>query len=342
MDEKEKKSSQVVTIYDVAAEADVSLATVSRVINNSAVVRPERRKRVEDAIKKLNFKPNEIARGLARKRSTSIGILVADINRAEVVELLAGVIDTANLKQYGYGVSINSYLGDEETFRHQIERMVSNQIDGLLVMCDYVSPEIHEILTNLSIPTVLFATPNTYSDLHAVSINYDKIGADIANYVIGQKYQEATIIARDTENETVGILGAFNNNCKNSDIRVEHIAIKNDYHYAKAYQELYTRYQNTTIPPFVFATSDSLALAFSNAVQDLGKKIPEDVEIISFSNTPMAVIGRPQLTSVMYPVYRIGAYAMSIVTKLIKEEKLENIPALENDFEIIWRESTKK
>lgn len=340
--DKDKKGPHVVTIYDVAKEAGVSLATVSRVINNSAVVRAERRQRVEEAIEKLNFKPNEIARGLARKRSTSIGVIVTDINRAEVVELLAGIIDTANLKQYGYAVSINSYLGDEETFQNQTEKMVSSQIDGLLVMCDHISEAMHDVLVKLPIPTVLFATPNKYADLHGVSINYEKVAKDISDYIIAQKYQSATIVSRDTEIATFGIVEAFMDNCEAAKVSVEHCMVKSDYDYEKAYQYLYKTYQNSTIPNMVFATNDTLALAFSNVVQDLGKNVPNDTEVISFSNTHMALIGRPKLTSVMYPVYRIGAYAMSIVTKLIKQEELDDIPSLENEFEIIWRESTKK
>jgi len=340
--EKEKKHTQVVTIYDVAAEAGVSLATVSRVINNSAVVRPERRKRVEEAIEKLNFKPNEIARGLARKKSTSIGVLVADINRAEVIELLAGIIDTANLKQYGYSVNINSYLGDIETFKQQVEKMVSSQVDGLLVMCDYVTEEIHDILVNLSIPKVLFATPNKYDDLYDISINYEKVGEDISQYIIQQQYKSATIISRDTESTEEGIIASFIENCESENVSVIHQTVKSDFDYDKAYHALYEIYKDSKMPSFVFATNDTLALALSNVAQDLGKKVPTDIEIMSFSNTHMALIGRPKITSVMYPVYRIGAYAMSIVTKLIKEEALQNIPSLENEFEIIWRESTKK
>lgn len=332
------KKTQAVTIYDVAKEANVSLATVSRVLNNSAVVRPERRARVEEAIARLNFKPNEIARGLARKSSTSIGVIVSDINRASVSELLAGIIDTANLKQYAYSVTINSYMGDEAVFKTQIEHMISSQVDGLLIMCDYITEEMYKTLKSTTVPIVLFATPNKHSDIYTIAINYSKVAHDIANYFFTKSYQKLLLLSRNAE-DTDEMLEEFQQLAKKENVETQLMSMKEDY--SKNYELFYEYYKNNPLPEGVFATSDSLALAFSNAIQDLGHTIPDAVEVISFSNTQSAIMARPQLTSVMYPIYRIGAYAMSAITKLIKNEAIEAL-SLENDYQIIWRQSTKK
>ncbi|MGL5042222.1 MAG: LacI family DNA-binding transcriptional regulator [Culicoidibacterales bacterium] len=333
--------TQAVTIYDVAKEASVSLATVSRVLNNSAVVRPERRTRVEDAIKKLNFKPNEIARGLARKSSTSIGVIVSDINRASVSELLAGIIDTANLKQYAYAVTINAYMGEEEVFLSQIDHMVSSQVDGLLIMCDYITAAMHKKMQETPVPIVVFATPHEYKDLYTIAINYSKVATDVASYFAGQNYENILFLTRSDSDEVDLISSSFYAVCEGKGLKTEHMSMQDDY--VKTYNMFFEYYKNNKLPNGVFAVSDSMALAFSNAVQDLGNKVPEDVEIISFSNTQAAVMGRPQLTSVMYPIYRIGAYAMSAITKFIKNEEIEQVQVdLENDYQIIWRQSTRK
>jgi len=338
---KNKKKSQGVTIYDVAEDAGVSLATVSRVINNSAVVRPERRARVLASIEKLNFKPNEIARGLARQKSTNIGVLVPDLFRSETSELLSGIVDTANLGQYGYGININSYLSDVASFKKQVERLVSHRVDGLLVMADYLNDEMYETLVSLNIPTVLFATATKFDDIPNVSLNYQQIGQDVVAYIANQKYKEATIIMRDTEFDASGLTGAVLQSCEDANITLIQQEIKADFNYEKTYRVLYERYVDEPLPKFVFATNDMFALAFSNVVQDLGKSVPEDVEIIGFSNTQLALIGRPKITSIMYPVYRIGAYAIGMVTRLIQGKSLNNIGSLENEYEIIWRESTR-
>jgi len=338
---KSRKRAQGITIYDVAADAGVSLATVSRVINNSAVVRPERRERVLASIKKLNFKPNEIARGLARQKSTNIGVLVPDLCRSETSELLSGIVDTANLKQYGYGVNVNSYLTNIVSFNQQVDKMISHRVDGLLVMADELTDAMHQTLTNLSIPVVVFATAHKFSDLPSVALNYERVAQDIVDYISAQKYQSATIITRDTEAYAYGLSGFFTTACAKNNIALNEQLIKADLNYEKTYRVLYEVYKHGDIPPIVFATNDMFALAFSNVVQDLGKQVPADVEIISFSNTQLALVGRPKITSVMYPVYRIGAYAIGMLTKLIQEKSLDDIVSLENEYEIIWRESTK-
>lgn len=339
MSENNTKKS-VVTIYDVAKEADVSLATVSRVINNSAIVRAERRERVEAAIKKLNFKPNEIARGLARKTTTSIGIIVPDVHRIEVSELLAGIIDTANLKQYGYSVTINSYLGKDTIFKSQVERMISSQIDGLLVMCDVVTDEIKSVVAALKIPVVFFATPLDDSEFTSISINYANAAKTVADYlVIEKQHKEVLILSLEAEGQMDALGKYFSDSIEANNINVEVVSTSGNY------EKMYTQFlqlfkERGKLPNAVFSTNDTIATAFSNAVQDLNYHVPNDVEIISFSNSQNAIICRPQLTSIMYPVYRIGAYAMSVVTKMIKNETVE-VPSLADDFEIIWRQSTK-
>jgi len=339
MSENNTKKS-VVTIYDVAKEADVSLATVSRVINNSAIVRAERRERVEAAIKKLNFKPNEIARGLARKTTTSIGIIVPDVHRIEVSELLAGIIDTANLKQYGYSVTINSYLGKDAIFKSQVERMISSQIDGLLVMCDVVTDEIKSVVAALKIPVVFFATQLNDTEFSSISINYANAVKIVADYlVIEKQHKEVLILSLEAEGQIDALGEYFSDSIEANNINVEVISTSGNY------EKMYTQFlqlfkERGKLPNAIFSTNDTIATAFSNAVQDLNYHVPNDVEIISFSNSQNALICRPQLTSIMYPVYRIGAYAMSVVTKMIKNETVE-VPTLADDFEIIWRQSTK-
>ena len=326
-----------VTIYDVAKEADVSLATVSRVLNNTAVVRPERRERVEKAIAKLNFVPNEIARGLARKSSTSIGIIVSEVTRASVAELISGIIDTANLKQYGYSVSINSYHGDDNEFKEHVDHMISSQIDGLLVMGDGISPRMHEILKGIAIPTVVFSTPHAYDDLHSISINYVKVMQDVLTYFKGKGKKQVTMLARGLNDDIDVYQDILMTEAAEQGLQATTEYVNGSYE--KVYNALYAKYSNAAIPEAVFAMSDTIALAYSNVIQDLGHSVPGDSEIISFSNTQNALVGRPQITSVMYPVYRIGAYAMSAITKLIKENEMPEID-LENKYEIIWREST--
>src|SRR5574344_884424 len=106
------------TIYDVAGAAGVSLATVSRVLNNPEKVKEETRTRVLKVIKELGYRPNVIARGLASKRTTTVGVVISDITRASVTQMLGGISDIANKYKYSLKIfSIHDDMDVSETLK---------------------------------------------------------------------------------------------------------------------------------------------------------------------------------------------------------------------------------
>ena len=121
------------TIYDVAGAAKVSLATVSRVMNNPEKVNPETREKVLKVIKELGYRPNAIARGLASRKSTTVGIVMADVSRAATSQLLGGIIDIA--KKYDYAVKLFTMEATEDV-RDVMRKVVAEQVDGILLLND--------------------------------------------------------------------------------------------------------------------------------------------------------------------------------------------------------------
>ena len=117
------------TIYDVAGAARVSLATVSRVLNNPEKVNEETRKRVLEVIKQLGYRPNAIARGLASRKTTTVGIIVSDITRASVSQMINGIMTIA--KQFSYSVKVFS-MHDERNINDFARTVVSEQVDGVI------------------------------------------------------------------------------------------------------------------------------------------------------------------------------------------------------------------
>ena len=121
------------TIYDVAGAAKVSLATVSRVMNNPEKVNPETRARVERVIKELGYRPNAIARGLASRKTTTVGIVMADVSRASASQLLGGIIDIA--KKYDYAMKIFS-IDENDEIKDVMRVVTAEQVDGILFLND--------------------------------------------------------------------------------------------------------------------------------------------------------------------------------------------------------------
>ena len=115
------------TIYDVAGAAKVSLATVSRVMNNPEKVNKETRDKVLRVIKELGYRPNAIARGLASRKSTTVGVIVADISRAAVSQLLGGILDIA--KKYEYAVKLFT-MDERADIKETMRQVVAEQVDG--------------------------------------------------------------------------------------------------------------------------------------------------------------------------------------------------------------------
>ena len=122
-----------VTIYDVAREAGVSLATVSSVINGSNVVKPKTRDKVLEAIQRLDFKPNQIARGLATSKTTTIAIVFPQSLFAHVKDMIGGIGDTSRRLDYNVSIYTTDEIGDGNPIETVIEKVVKSRADGVIL-----------------------------------------------------------------------------------------------------------------------------------------------------------------------------------------------------------------
>lgn len=340
---RKKTVSDVITIYDVAREADVSLATVSRVMNKSAHVKPEKEARVLEAIKVLNYKPNMIARGLASKKSTTIGLLIIDTERLSNLSVVSGVIDVANMSEYNYGIKLNSYQGDNANIQASWDEMLSKQVDGILFMCDVVTPEIEEMIAKTQTEVVLL---NTYAKSKAianVSLDYNKLFKDIlanSTVVDGSDY---VYVTRQQAYGAGGdfLADLFVSTAKQNNKIIDNKQIINlDGGYESAYN-FFINYLKSNQNKYIISESDSFAAACINAASDLNIKIPEDIQIFSLMTTKLTDVLRPKVSGVNYPYYKVGAVAMRLLTKYMKgEEVISNKYVV--DYTIDWRDTTKK
>ncbi|MCK9493481.1 MAG: LacI family transcriptional regulator, partial [Acholeplasmataceae bacterium] len=164
--------SNKVTIYNVALSADVSLATVSRVLNNPKKVKKETRDRVLKVIDELGYRPNAIARGLASRKTTTVGVLVSDLTRASIAEMLGGISDIA--RQYKYSIKLFT-TPENVDFNEQMKIIIAEQVDGLLLLNDELEHDkmkmVNDICAQNEVPLVL---ANVLSDVDTVpSVSID-------------------------------------------------------------------------------------------------------------------------------------------------------------------------
>ena len=157
------------SIKDVAREAGVSIATVSRVLNDIDVVNEDTKKRVTDAIKMLKYRPNIVARSLKTQRTKTIGILIPDISSQFYPDIVRGAEDVSNI--YDYNVILCNSDFDPEKEKEYLRVLSEKMVDGIIYMSSSLNEEILELINELGIRTVLVETKDENGTLPSVTID---------------------------------------------------------------------------------------------------------------------------------------------------------------------------
>src|SRR3954454_13546557 len=166
-----ERMTVTVTIYDVAREAGVSMATVSRVVNNNPNVKPQTRKKVFEAIERLGYRPNAVARGLASKKTTTVGVVIPDISNAIFAEVARGIEDIANMYHYNIILCNADKKKDKEI--RVINALLEKQVDGMLFMGGVVTEDHMAAFRSSSVPIVLCATKDENGTIPSVDIDHE-------------------------------------------------------------------------------------------------------------------------------------------------------------------------
>lgn len=333
------KKKENITIYDVAREAGVSMATVSRVVNGNPNVKPTTRKKVLEVIRQLGYRPNAVARGLASKKTTTVGVIIPDISNAFYAELTRGIEDIATM--YHYNIILSNSDRKIEKELKLIETLLEKQVDGLLYLGGEVSEKHQEIFAATSVPIVLAATE--HQDHPFVTIDQQEAASTATSVLLKEGHQQIALISgplTDLVNGYSRYQGYRRALSKHQQSFDEEWVRIGDYRYAsgyKAMKELLAEHPNLSS---VFATSDEMAVGAIHAAIDNGKKVPEDVSVIGFENIPLASQVRPMLSTIHVPMYDIGAVAMRLLTKLMNNEQVDTTQVF-LQYHVELRQSTQ-
>jgi len=313
-----------VTIYDVAREAGVSMATVSRVVNNNPNVKPQTRKKVFEAIERLGYRPNAVARGLASKKTTTVGVVIPDISNSIFAEVARGIEDIANMYHYNIILSNADKKKDKEI--RVINTLLEKQVDGLLFMGGVVTEEHLEAFKTSSVPVVLCGTSDEAQTIPSVNINHEQAAYDAVRLLIENGHRRIAMISGTLQDPANGY--ARFQGCKRAleeaglDFPEELVRIGN-YRYESGIETTNYFLSLKERPTAIFAATDEMAIGAIHTIQDHGLRVPEDISVVSIDNIRMASMVRPQLTTVAQPMYDIGAVAMRLLTKLMNKEQME-------------------
>ena len=323
-----RKSDSGATIWDVARESNVSIATVSHVINNGPrTVRPDTRDRVLLAIKKLNYHPNAMARGLVRRRMNTIGILSGVFSAQDVVVnpyasgILQGVLSGASTA--GYDVLL--FTEGWENLKRSGPVYRDRRADGILTISPAMDSDMISGLVSLELAVV--AVSADCLSLGVPSIDVDNAaGAMIAaNHLADLGHKRISHISGNADLLSTGVRqDAFVDALKLRGIEVPDAYIKHaSYDGRGSYEQAAALLKLPEPPTAIFAGNDGIAIGVLYACRDLGIKVPEQVSVVGFDDLNTIEHVTPALTTIRQPLSAIGELATATLIERINTDDVE-------------------
>ena len=328
------------SIKDVAREAGVSIATVSRVLNDIDVVNEDTKKKVLDAIKKLKYRPNIVARSLKTQRTKTIGILLPDISNQFYPEIVRGAEDVSNIYDYNI-ILCNSDL-DIEKEKEYLRVLKEKMVDGVLYMSSSLQDEILELINELDLKTILIETKDKDGLLPSVTIDNIRASYDSTNYLIKKGIREIAFIG--TEKDSMNAWGeryaGYENAMKEAGIDIDpELVYLKSIKVKTGYEGIQYFLKNNKKFKGVVCASDDIAMGAINALRDNGLDIPKDVSVIGFNDNYAASIFYPKITTISQPTYDMGSVAMRMLIKLLNKKEIDT-PNYVLEHQLVEREST--
>lgn len=329
-----------ITIYDVAKEAEVSLATVSRVINGSEVVREDTRLKVQEAIEKLGYKPNAIAQGLALQKTTTIALVVPEASFFYTGQLINGLIDVAKI--YNYNIVLHTTTEGISRTNDIIETIIKSRVDGVIIFNDKLAKEELTTLTNYQVPIVVIGNRIIADNICSVYVDYSKLVYEFAEKYI-KKGKTNIALVEDRKNPAMirqlneGLQKVFADNGLTFDNFIE---IPKEYRSSYVFLK---EYFQTNKHDLIITYRDSQAMAVINTTKELGLSIPEDLELVCILDSKYNSMARPQISGFKIPDYDLGAVSMRVMTKMLQDEGEEEGYNRETELSYIYtpRKTTK-
>ncbi|MBB1109159.1 catabolite control protein A [Limosilactobacillus balticus] len=333
---------QSVTIYTVAREARVSMATVSRVVNGNPNVKPETRQKVLDVIKQLNYRPNAVARGLASKKTTTVGVVIPNITDPYFAELALGIDDVASM--YKYNIILTNSDSDDEKILKVVRSLLAKQVDGLIFMGHDVSDDLRNEFESTNTPVVVAGSIVNNDALPSVRINYQAAAKEATEFLLKHGDQQVAYITGPLRYSINGEdrLNGYKEAMANNNVAFnESLVIETDGSYQAGYAKAQEVIEKGLKAAYV--TDDSLAAGLLNGLTDAGISVPDDFELISSNDTNYTKVVRPTITSITQPLYDLGAISMRLLTKLMDgDDSNDDEKSVILDHGFVERQSTRK
>jgi len=322
------------SIKEVAKLAGVSVATVSRVLNDKGYVGQRTREMVEQAIKELNYKPNEVARSLFKKQSSTIGLIVPDIMNPYFPELARAVEDTAS--KFGYNVILCN--SDEDRVKEQayLDMLQQNYVNGIIVSSNTMTAEQ---VIKLNIPVVSIDREIS-KGLPTIVVENMKGAHKATRYLMSKGCSRIAHIRGPQ-----GVVNAdercegYREVVQQESWFSESYIVDGDYDMEASIEATLELLKTHSEIDGIFAANDIMAIGAMKAASQLGIRVPDELAIVGFDGIKLSSVTIPELTTIVQPIYEMGEKATKMLVSLMNQQEVGQT-YYKFDVDLIERNST--
>jgi len=326
MAQRERKTTSAVTILDVARHAGVSPMTASRVINGNPRVAAELRERVRASVRELGYRPNLAGRSLRTAGSARVGVLYSNPSAAYLNELMLGILEQSSAS--GVQVLVER-CGDIRSQRAATQRLVEAGVDGVIVpppLCDS-RPTIRD-LDERGIPVVAVASGAPLPGVTSVRIDDYQGARAMTRYLLELGHRRIGFIQGDPKHTPAQLrTAAFVDTMAESGLKVtSNLLAEGMFTYRSGLAAAERLLKLKRRPTAVFCSNDDMAAATMAVAHGMGLRIPGQLTVVGFDDTPVATTLWPELTTIHQPVTAMGRAAVTLVLEQIRERRQGRTP----------------
>ncbi len=328
-----------VTIREVAHAAGVSVATVSRVVNGTAVVKDETRHRVETEVTRLRYSPNAAARSLITNRTNTIGVVLPDIWGEYFSEVIRGIDLSA--RQAGYHVLVSSSHSDVAETR-DVLRTMHGRVDGVIVMSPHASPRELEGCLAPSLPVVFLNSAPGGPQQAAINIDNRGGARVMVAHLLGAGHRRLAFVTGPASNFDAS---ERHRGCREA-LRAAGLApgamteVEGDFGEESGQMAGEVILGISPRPTAIFAANDSMAIGVLFALRRAGVRVPEEIAVAGFDDIPIARFASPPLSTVRHDIRTLGERALARLLAGISGEGSSHAVREVLSIRLVLREST--
>jgi LacI family transcriptional regulator len=308
------------TIKDIAVETGFSYATVSRALNNKYGVKPGTRKKIVSVARACGYTPNAIARGLVKKQTHSIGLIIPDISNPFFPEVASGVEDGARKKGYSVFLCNTNYESEREA--HYLQLLVEKRVDGIILASGFQTYASIDPISLSAPPIVSLCSRFENVSNSFVMIDNERGGFIATKHLIEQGYQKIGFVGTqgDGFSESQRFKGYRQALSKFNMPYEKGLVFTGNLKRETGYQIIKRMIAGQECPRALFVENDLMALGVMQGIKESGLRIPDDMAVVGFDDITFASFPEIGLTTVRQPKYKMGKLAVEILLESISNK----------------------